>query len=128
MIIMAEKYLAAVLVRGLRGAQVPTRDALDSVRLRNKNVCVVLPDNAHTRGVFTRCKDYITFGSITEETKKLLEEKRGEKGADGKLKPFFRMHPPRGGFERKGIKKTFAEGGVLGNRGAKMDDLLRRMI
>ena len=24
-----------------------------------------------------------------------------------KLKPFFRLHPPKGGFERKGIKKPF---------------------
>lgn len=119
---------AAILIRTLRGAQVQTMDALDSLRLRNKHVCVLLPENKQTRGALIKCKDYITFGTITPETKKLLEEKRGEKTADGKLKKFFRLAPPRGGFERKGIKKTFAEGGALGDRGSKMDDLVRRMI
>ena len=124
----AEGYVAAVLIRGLRGARVPTIDALDSVRLRNKHVCVVLPDNGTSRGTLRRCKDYITYGTITGETKKLLEEKRGERTSDGKLKPFFRLHPPHGGYERKGLKKTFAEGGALGDRGTKMGDLIKRMV
>jgi large subunit ribosomal protein L30 len=121
-------YLAAVLVRGTRGARVPILDALDSLRLRNKHVCVVLLETKGGRGAMLRCKDYIAYGTITEETKRLLEEKRGQKTAGGKLKPFFRLAPPHGGYERKGMKKTFAEGGVLGDRGAKMDDLIRRMI
>lgn len=121
-------FIAAILVRSLRGARVPTQDALYSLRLRNKHVCVVLADTRIVRGALKTCKDYIAYGSITAETKKLLEEKRGEKTAEGKLKPFFRLHPPRGGFERHGIKKTFAEGGVLGDRGTKMNDLIARMI
>ena len=122
------KYLAAILIRGEQGIPYAVRDALFSIRLRNKHVCVVLQDTPETRGVLTRCKDYITFGEISEDVKKLLEEKRGVKSTDGKLKPFFRLHPPRGGFERKGIKRTFQEGGVLGNRGEKMNDLIKRMI
>jgi large subunit ribosomal protein L30 len=125
---MATQFVAAVLVRGLRGARVPTMDALDSLRLRNKHVCVVLPDTKQVRGTLVRCKDYVAYGTITAETKQLLEEKRGEKAADGKLKPFFRLAPPRGGYKRKGIKKTFAEGGVLGDRGEKMNDLITRMV
>lgn len=35
---------------------------------------------------------------------------------DKKIKPFFRLAPPVGGFERKGIKMPFAKGGVLGKR------------
>jgi len=44
------------------------------------------------------------------------------------LKQFFRLHPPIGGFERGGIKSAFAQGGVLGYRGPKIDKLVERMI
>nr|WP_226988645.1 50S ribosomal protein L30 [Methanopyrus kandleri] len=45
-----------------------------------------------------------------------------------KLKPFFRLHPPRGGYERGGIKKPYTLGGALGYRGKAINDLLERMI
>ncbi|MEM2954600.1 MAG: 50S ribosomal protein L30 [Candidatus Nanoarchaeia archaeon] len=44
------------------------------------------------------------------------------------LKTFFRLCPPRGGFERKGIKASFAQGGALGYRGKNINDLLKRMV
>ncbi len=120
--------LAAVRVRGEQGISVTTRDALDSLRLRRKHVCVLYADTPLTRGALRKCKDFITYGTITEETNALLIEKRGVKDAEGRLKPFFALHPPRGGFERKGIKKGFAEGGALGDRGAAMDALIRKML
>ncbi|MBN1159723.1 MAG: 50S ribosomal protein L30 [Candidatus Diapherotrites archaeon] len=43
------------------------------------------------------------------------------------LKPVFRLHPPKKGFEKKGIKKTFRQGGVLGQR-ENIDSLLIKMI
>lgn len=45
-----------------------------------------------------------------------------------KLKPFFRLHPPIGGFERKGIKMPFAKGGVLGQRADKINLLISKML
>jgi large subunit ribosomal protein L30 len=51
---------------------------------------------------------------------------RGRKGQDGKLKPFFRLHPPRKGIESK---KHFGVGkGVLGNNGDGINDLVLRML
>ena len=44
------------------------------------------------------------------------------------MKPFFRLHPPRKGFERKGIKMPFKLGGVLGPRGDKINNLIKKMI
>jgi len=41
------------------------------------------------------------------------------------LKPLFRLHPPRKGYE--GIKRSFKEGGALGYRGEKINQLIRRM-
>lgn len=44
------------------------------------------------------------------------------------LRPYFRLSPPKGGFERAGIKKPFSVGGVLGYRKEKIVELIRRMI
>ncbi|AIJ06234.1 50S ribosomal protein L30P [Methanocaldococcus bathoardescens] len=44
------------------------------------------------------------------------------------LKPVFRLHPPRRGFERGGIKKPFSVGGALGYRGEKINELLEKMM
>ncbi|MEA2034996.1 MAG: 50S ribosomal protein L30 [Euryarchaeota archaeon] len=41
------------------------------------------------------------------------------------LKPVLRLHPPRKGY--KSIKRTFQQGGALGNYGSKINDLLYRM-
>ncbi|WP_297436798.1 50S ribosomal protein L30 [Thermococcus sp.] len=43
------------------------------------------------------------------------------------VKPVFRLHPPRGGL--KGSKKrSFKEGGALGYRGEKINELIERML
>jgi large subunit ribosomal protein L30 len=44
------------------------------------------------------------------------------------LKSFFRLNPPRKGFEREGIKAPYTLGGALGNRGEKIKDLIGRMV
>ena len=44
------------------------------------------------------------------------------------IKPFFRLHPPIGGFEKKGIKMPFAKKGVLGDRKDKMSELITKML
>jgi large subunit ribosomal protein L30 len=45
---------------------------------------------------------------------------------DVDIKPVFRLHPPRKGYE--GIKRPFTMKGALGYRGEKINDLLVRMI
>ncbi|MBN2459408.1 uL30 family ribosomal protein [Candidatus Woesearchaeota archaeon] len=120
--------LALVLIRGLTGTKTEIRATLDTLRIRKKHVCVVVEDNPSYRASALKCKDYITFGEINEETYKQLVEKRGEKQPDGKLKKFFCLHPPRGGFERKGIKKPFIKGGALGYRGDKINALIKKML
>ena len=99
--------------------------------------------------MLVKAKDVITWGEIDDETLFELVKSRGKVGKDkidesktqeiaeglmkGKkkeleIKPFFTLNPPRKGFERKGIKKTFKEGGVLGYRGKSINDLIRKMI
>ena len=114
--------IAAIRIRGEEGVRVEIKDALDSLRLRKKHVCVLFEDTPTVRGQLKKAKDFITFGTITAEVKKELEEKRG------KGKAFYALHPPRGGFEKKGIKVAFTAGGALGDRGSKMGDLIKRML
>jgi large subunit ribosomal protein L30 len=42
------------------------------------------------------------------------------------VKPLFRLTPPRKGYE--GVKRSFQNGGALGYRGAKINDLIQRMM
>jgi len=43
------------------------------------------------------------------------------------IKPVFRLHPPRKGFERS-VKKSFRSGGTTGYRGEAINDLVNRMM
>ncbi len=59
--------------------------------------------------------------------KDFMEGKKELKDVPG-LKQWFGMKPPRGGFERAGIKKPYSVGGAIGYRGKKINDLVRRMV
>lgn len=44
-----------------------------------------------------------------------------------KVKPVFRLRPPKKGFKGK-IKRSYSAGGELGYRGDAINDLLKRMV
>ena len=97
-------------------------ETLYRLRLRKKYSCIVLPVvNKEKEGMIMKVKDFVAYGEISPETYKKLVEKRG-----GKIKNFFRLHPPRGGIESK---KHFGVGkGILGNNKEKINDLILRML
>jgi len=117
-------------------------ETLHRLRIRRKYACVVLEKPTKEQlGMIKKVKDFVAFGEIDADTYKELKEKRGKMQATKlptssaeassnerskrKLKPFFRLHPPRGGIESK---KHFGVGkGVLGNN-KKMNELIRRML
>lgn len=124
------KKIAVVLVRGFIGMNRDIVDTLHMLRLRHKNVCVVIEATPSNLGMVKKVKDYVTWGDIDDSTLKMLIEKRSEKNPDDpkRTKPFFRLSPPRKGFGRKGIKAPFKRAGALGDRGEKMNDLIKRML
>ena len=124
----AKGKLALVLVRGLVRIKTNIVATLYTLRLRQSHACVVIDDTPSNRAAAVKCKDYLTYGEINDETYRLLVEKRGRKDKEGKLKKYFLLHPPRGGFERKGIKNPFTTGGALGYRGTKINDLIKKML
>ena len=119
--------IAVIRIKGQVGIKRPVKETLDRLRLRKKYVCVVFESpSKEILGMIKKMKDFIAFGEIQEETYKELVKARGKKDKTGKLKPFFRLHPPRGGIESK---KHFGVGkGVLGNHKDKINELLRRML
>jgi large subunit ribosomal protein L30 len=124
----SEGRIALMLIRGLTGTKGDIRNTLYALCLRKKHVCVVIPDIPSNRMAAIKCKDYLTFGEINDETYQALVKARGRRNSKGELKKFFALHPPRGGFERKGIKNPFSKGGALGYRGTKINDLIRKML
>ena len=117
--------LAAILIRGRMGARVTVKDTLDALNLRKKHTCVVLDDTPENKGMLQKAKDFITYGPVSEEA--LAELKKARKPVrEGKL-TVYNLAPPRGGFERKGIKKSVGQGGAIGAR-KEIDSLLKRML
>lgn len=112
--------IAAVLIRSFHGMRQEVRDTLQLLNLTKKHSAVVLEVTPVVMGMIKKAENYLTFGEISEDTERILEKIKGkEKSA--------RLHPPRGGFERKGIKKPFNQGGALGKRD-NMDALIQKMI
>jgi len=118
--------LAIIQIRGVINVPQPIRDTLQMLRLGHKHVCVIVPDNPTTRGMIRKVKDLVTWGEIDEQTLTLLQEKRGQHNTESR--PWFRLQPPRKGFERKGIKVPFKLGGALGDRGKEIGSLIQRML
>ena len=108
--------LAIILIRGFIGMKKEVKDTFFMLGLRKKLSCAVLEDTPVARGMLKKCKDFSTFGVLSEDVEKMLKNN------------IVHLHPPRGGFERKGIKTPFVSGGALGDRKEKINDLIKRMI
>src|SRR3989344_5494739 len=115
-------------------------------RLRRKYSAVLMQPTVLNIKILKKLRNHIAYGEINKETMKELIEKRGisldkskkinpEKVMDqleknplnSDIKPFFRLHPPRGGIDSKkhfGVSKK----AVLGDNKEKINDLVRRML
>jgi len=57
----------------------------------------------------------------------MLHKLKDKKNKKWIIKPVFRLHPPRGGFNGT-IKKPYKSGGELGYRGTDINNLIKRML
>lgn len=139
--------ICAIRIHGDVNLKKDVRETLNRLRLRRKYSCIVVKGTKEQVGMIKSLKDYIAFGEIkkedfiklveargklTDKTKKIDFKKISEEITNGKkyeelnLKPFFRLHPPRGGIDSKkhfGVNK-----GVLGDNKDKINELLGRML
>ncbi len=65
--------------------------------------------------------------SLKEFVTEVLAFKKELKDLPG-LKLFFKLSPPRGGFEKGGIKEQYAAGGASGYRKEHVNELIMRMV
>lgn len=118
--------IVLIRIKGMVGIDKDIEETLSRLRLRRKYACVVVEDTPVNKGMIKKVNDFVAYGEIDEKTYKELVAKRGKKDVKGNLKPFFRLHPPRGGIDSKkhfGVAK-----GVLGNNKEKINDLVMRML
>jgi len=118
--------IAVIRITGQIGLRKEIVETLQRLRLRRKYVCVVFDKPTKVQlGMIKKVRDFVAFGEISDDTYKELVGKRGQKDKEGKLKPFLRLNPARGGMD---TKKHFGVGkGVLGEN-KKMNELIRRML
>lgn len=112
--------IVAVRVRGRIDRSKPIEDTLRMLRLFKPNYASLLEDTPITQGMIKKVKDFITWGEVDEETKKLLIART--------KKNFYPLMPPRKGYGRKGTKYHFKLGGGVGDRKEKINDLIKRMV
>lgn len=130
--------IAIIRIRGLVGVNRDIGETLFRMRLRRKFSCVVLPESKEIEGMLRKVDNFVAYGKIDEKTLQELVEKRGqgskkdsrkvieeiEKGKIESIKPFFRLHPPRGGL--RSSKEHYPKG-VLG-KNEKINELIMRML
>ncbi len=133
-----ESLIAVVRVRGGITVKKSIVETMSLLRLGKKHACIVIRDKPELMGMVKKCKDYVTWGEISEETftalKKMAKEKalKGNEKNQGESKEesillHLGLHPPLKGWGRKGVKESFNRGGALGKRN-NMDTLIARMI
>ncbi len=137
--------IVVIRISGLVEVDSGINETLSRIRLRRKYSAVLLRETPENIKLLQKVRSFIAYGNINDETLALLIQKRaqsiGKKKIDVKsvieqlknkdlsdldIKPFFRLHPPKGGIDSKlhfPIRK-----GVLGDNKDKINDLVRRML
>jgi len=130
--------IAIVRIVGKVGTEKDVEETLSRLRLRKKYTCVVISETKEKLGMVNKLEHFVAYGKIDDKFFKKIIDKRGKKIDKTKkieevkelkfekanLKPFFRLHPPRGGIN---TKMHFPKG-VLGNHKDKINELIERML
>jgi Ribosomal protein L30/L7E len=138
--------IAIVRIRGMMNVLGSIEETLTRFRLRRKYACVVIRENPVNLGMLKKIENFVAYGQIDKSTFIELIKQRGKatKGkvdaekivaefTEGKtekkledlgIKPFFRLHPPRGGID----SKLHYPKGPLGNNREGINELIRRML
>ncbi len=139
--------LLAIRISGQVDLISKVKETLHRLRIRRKYAATLLPNTPENQKKLKSVRNFIAYGTLDDKTLVALIEKRGQpidkskkldaaaiakdlekkKPEDLNLKPFFRLHPPRGGIDSKlhvGVSKK----AVLGDHKEKINELVRRML
>ncbi|MBX4211844.1 uL30 family ribosomal protein [Candidatus Pacearchaeota archaeon] len=135
--------IIVIRISGLVEVPSDVQETLFRLRLRRKYSAVLMNESPEAKKILQKVRNFVAYGTISKETLHDLLAKRAvstkkinvpeviehlakKNLADLGIKPFFRLHPPRGGINSKAhypIKK-----GVLGDNKESINDLVRRML
>ncbi len=138
-----DKLIAIIRIAGMVKKKPIIRETLDRLRLRRKYSCVLVKPNKDNLGMIKKVKFYVSYGNIEKNILIKLLKQRGKKIDKTKFdaeniadellkrkslkelgfKPFFRLHPPRGGIK----SKLQYPKGVLGHN-KDINKLIERML
>lgn len=150
-------YYAVIRVRGRTGIKPQIKRAMELLNLTRINHCVIIKDSPQHRGMLQKCKDYITWGEVNEQTLAKIIEKRGRLSGDKRIEAALLKEKGFEGFDQlaagflagsaglkdAGVKKVFRlhppkrgykvikqsyPRGALGYRGEAINALLKRMV
>ena len=110
-----------------KGMLVKAKDYITWGEIDEETITQIITKRGKLSGNVNVTEEYIKentdFSSIEELAKAVVA---GEATVeDAGIKPVFRLHPPRKGYEA--TKQSFKEGGSLGNRG-NINELVAKMI
>ena len=131
--------MAVIRVRGRAGVRHDIKETLLRLNLDRINNLALIYGTKPNMGMIKKCNDFVTYGEISSDileklaSKKELSVKKeeleeifmGKKRPQDSIRLPIRMHPPRRGYE--GIKHSYGNGGALGYRGEKINELIKRM-
>jgi large subunit ribosomal protein L30 len=137
--------IVIIRIRGMIDINQDVEETLSRFRLRRKYSCVVLKENEVVKGMLKKIRSFVAYGEIDKETLEELIKARGQpldkkskldskkiaekiisqgNMNDLEIKPFFRLHPARGGI----VSKQHFPKGVLGDHKKDINNLIRRML
>lgn len=82
---MDRKSILAIRIRGQINASRRIEDTLQMLRIDRNNYASLLDDRPDYKGMLQKAKDYITWGEPSEDTIKLILQKRAEVPGGKKL-------------------------------------------
>lgn len=143
-----KKLLVVIRISGMIKIRKDMANTLDRLMLRRKYSCILInSNNKNLYGMLKKVRNFVSYGVIDNNIIEKLVKERGKsiegnkrkveidpnevvKGlVEGKklnefgLKPFFRLHPPRGGIK----SKMHYPKGVLGEN-KEINKLIERML
>lgn len=148
--------LIVLRIRGMINIPHWAEKTMQLLNLDKKYRATLVSEDKATLGMLKKIKNYVAWYKADKETIKELLEKRGRRSSSKKIdninalgfddidklaealasdniklssldiKPWFGLHPPRGGFKRS-TKRMYAQKGVTGEN-PELPELLRRML
>ena len=106
-----------------------SKDYLTWGEVSQENIALLLKNRGKLAGDKKLTDEYakeLGYKSL-DDLAKAMFKMEVECSSLSKVKPVFRLRPPKKGFKGK-VKRSYAAGGELGYRGDAINDLLKRMV